>query len=105
MDLLEIPVGKPVEAPDLLKAMHALIPDVDVLDLSGSFVIVRRSRGVFTSAEAQTLRDAVALHDAAAIRQAQEAKRAQQATERAKDPKTLSDKERLLRLEIILGID
>ena len=103
--MLSLPKTKPVELSTLTSEMKAVVPSLEGLSDGGAMLDIRRLTGDFTPAETTLITQALAAHDALALQQAEAAREAFEAAEKAKDPKTLSDKERLTRLELLLGVD
>ena len=102
---MQLPKTKSVEWGDLTTAIKAVVPSLEGLVEHDTTLEVRRLSGAFSTAEEAAIRQVFAAHDAIAIQAARKAKQLKIETERAKDPKTLSDKDRLTRLEIIQGVD
>ena len=103
--MLTLPKTKLVELSVLTDEIKIVVPALDGLEDEGTTVIVRRLSGTFSAVEATAIQQIFDAHDAAAIRQARATKETRRVAELTKDPKTLSDKERLTRLEVILGVD
>ena len=103
--MLTIPTTIPIDLTALTTEIKAVVPALEGLEEHASTLDVRRLVGEFDAAEQALIAQAVAVHDAIAIRQRRQAQQQRQLAERQKDPKILTDKERLTRTEIILGIE
>lgn len=102
---MRLPVVAPEVGP-LTDALAAALPGrIDGLDSLTDAVEVRVRGADLTPAEGAILQNLVAVHNGAAIRQARVAKVQRKQLEHAKDPTKLTDKERLTRIEILLGAD
>ena len=97
--------GKVVDVTWLHKELAVAVPAVSsVSDKGDSVSLLKANGGGFTAQEVALIEPIFSAHDGVAIANKEAAKKAKVATELAKNPKNLSDKERLTRIEIILGI-
>lgn len=96
---------RPVIALILHRQLQAVVPAVTRLTVDATTVRVERDAGEFTAQDRVALQAVVEAHDATAMDQATAARAETVRAEKAKDTKTLTDKERLTRIETILSLE
>lgn len=82
----------------------AKVISIDGVTDKGTGVSIERDTP-FTPAEVSVLQSVIDAHDASAVLSKRRARIDKQKAEKEKDPKTLTDRQRIERIEVIFGID
>ena len=115
--MITFPKSKPISHVELTRGLHAAVPNVLGVTVGEVFLSVKSVfdgsleeddplfPDGFTQDEKALIAECVGSHDSIMVEDAKREKESKKLEKRNKDPKNLTNSERLDRLEMILGLD